>query len=274
MHFFYLDEAGDTGTNLSEQPLFVLGGFSVSDEKWRTLEDAYKKKLSDFLGDHYTNDFELHSEKMRNRQEVWRDYTYEQLNQLTLDLIDLVISNGHKIHFFAIDKQKMSTIPYVDYPYDFNPYFLAYEYILNYANAYISKKLGSSARGIFIIDEKGNVHGQNLYYDTIRKITDKCRYEVPKSNRLKRIVEFTYPIDSRKNSMIQLSDLIVYCIKKHFEYKYNLILANETAKSFYAKCFEKIKQGIWRKTFIECTMCSAPNKKKLNPYLKSIGVFK
>lgn len=274
MHFFYLDEAGDTGTNLSEQLLFVLGGFSVSDEKWRTLEDAYKKKLSDFLGDHYTNDFELHSEKMRNRRDVWSNYDFEQLNQLTFDLINLIIDNGHKIHFFAVNKQKMSETTFENYPYEFNPYFFSYEYILNYANSYISKNLGSSARGIFIIDEKNNTRGANSYYDTIRKVTDKCRYDIPKTKRLKRIVEFTYPIDSRKNSMIQLSDLIVYCIKKHFEYKYNLIPENEIAKNFYAQCFEKIKQGIWRKTFIECTMCGAPDKKKLNTYLKSIGVFK
>ena len=274
MHFLYLDEAGDTGTDLGEQPIFVLGVFSVSDEKWNSLENAYKEKISNFLGRYYTNNFELHSEKMRNRQDIWSNYTFEQLNKLTLDLIDLIVSNGHKIHFFTIDKKKMSTTPYVDYPYDFNPYFLAYEYILNYINSYISNVLGKSARGIFIIDEKGNVHGQNLYYDTIRKITDKCRYEVPKNNRLKRIVEFTYPIDSRKNSMIQLSDLIIYCIKKHFEYKFNLIPANKVAKNFYDQCFKKIKQGIWRKKFIECTMCGASDKKKLNTYLKSIGIFK
>ena len=274
MHFFYLDEAGDTGTDLSEQPIFVLGGFSVSDEKWKTLEDAYKTKLSEFLGTHYSNDFELHSEKMRNKQGIWSNYSFEQLNQLTLDLIDLVIDNGHKVHFFAVNKQIMSETPFANYQYEFNPYFLSYEYILNYANSYISKNLGTSARGIFIIDEKNNTRASNSYYDTIRKITDKCRYDVPKTNRLKRIVEFTYPIDSRKNSMIQLSDLIVYCIKKHFEYKYDLISTNEVAKSFYASCFDKIKLGVWRKTFVECTICNSSDKKKLNSYLKTVGVLK
>jgi hypothetical protein len=36
MHFYYLDEAGCSGGNLSDQqqPIFVLGGLSVSDEKW------------------------------------------------------------------------------------------------------------------------------------------------------------------------------------------------------------------------------------------------
>ncbi|WP_143814354.1 DUF3800 domain-containing protein [Lysobacter spongiicola] len=34
MHFFYLDESGDTGANLADpnQPIFVIGGVSVRDE--------------------------------------------------------------------------------------------------------------------------------------------------------------------------------------------------------------------------------------------------
>jgi hypothetical protein len=35
MHFFYLDETGCTGPDLEnpEQPIFVLGGISVSDDR-------------------------------------------------------------------------------------------------------------------------------------------------------------------------------------------------------------------------------------------------
>ena len=39
MHFFYLDETGCTGADLisPEQPIFVLGGISVSDDRWRCI---------------------------------------------------------------------------------------------------------------------------------------------------------------------------------------------------------------------------------------------
>jgi len=51
MHFFYLDETEDTGTDLenAEQPIFVLGGVTVSDN-WRadqpthTPSDSIDKK--------------------------------------------------------------------------------------------------------------------------------------------------------------------------------------------------------------------------------------
>ena len=45
MHFFYLDETGDTGKDLEspEQPIFVLGGITVSDKTWRKTTDADNK---------------------------------------------------------------------------------------------------------------------------------------------------------------------------------------------------------------------------------------
>lgn len=276
MHFFYLDESGDTGTNLREQPVFVLGGISVSDEKWKTLEDDFRTIIQAFLGSSWTEEFELHSEDMRNRHGIWENYTFDQINDLTLKIIKLVIEKGHKIHFFAIDKRTMRLGEFpTNYQHEKNPYFLAYEYILNYTNSYIKNVLGKSARGIFIIDEKKNDSNTNIYYETIRKITNKCRYEVPSTNRLKRIVEFTYPIDSKKNGMIQISDLMIYCIRKYFEYKLNIVHPNEQAKTFYTQCFQLIyKNAIWRKTFLECTMCTRKEKKGLNQYLELIGLFK
>lgn len=42
MQFHYLDEAGCKGGNLSDrqQPVFVLGGLSVSDEKWIKTQEC------------------------------------------------------------------------------------------------------------------------------------------------------------------------------------------------------------------------------------------
>ena len=40
MHFFYLDESGDTGANLqdAQQPIFVLAGLSIADKKWNNTK--------------------------------------------------------------------------------------------------------------------------------------------------------------------------------------------------------------------------------------------
>jgi hypothetical protein len=40
MHFFYIDESGDTGANLLDphQPIMVVGGISVRDKAWNTTQ--------------------------------------------------------------------------------------------------------------------------------------------------------------------------------------------------------------------------------------------
>jgi len=52
VHFYYLDESGDTGPNLNDpdQPVMVLGGVSVRDEGWNQTQIALDGKLSE-IGD-------------------------------------------------------------------------------------------------------------------------------------------------------------------------------------------------------------------------------
>lgn len=51
MHFFYLDETGCTGADLSsaEQPIVVIGGLSVTDEGWRKTSLAVNSAFSTFF---------------------------------------------------------------------------------------------------------------------------------------------------------------------------------------------------------------------------------
>jgi hypothetical protein len=51
MHFFYLDETGCTGADLisPEQPIFVLGGVSVSDDRWRATTEQFSDAVSKFF---------------------------------------------------------------------------------------------------------------------------------------------------------------------------------------------------------------------------------
>lgn len=63
MHFFYLDETGCTGADLSnaQQPIFVLGGVSVRDEGWVATNTAVAGVLNDYFGGVVPAGFELHA---------------------------------------------------------------------------------------------------------------------------------------------------------------------------------------------------------------------
>jgi hypothetical protein len=55
MHFFYLDETGCTGPNLGDldQPIFVIGGLSVTDERWRKTTEMVEAAIAEFFGARY-----------------------------------------------------------------------------------------------------------------------------------------------------------------------------------------------------------------------------
>ncbi|MCX7745241.1 MAG: hypothetical protein N2167_11840, partial [Flavobacteriales bacterium] len=90
------------------------------------------------------------------------------------------------------------------------------------------------------------------------------------AHRVKRIVEFGYPIDSKKNPMIQLSDLVIYCIRKFLEvengYRDNW---SQAAKDFYAQCYNIIDSRIAKKS-LEPRREGNKDIRRLNEYLTKV----
>jgi hypothetical protein len=86
------------------------------------------------------------------------------------------------------------------------------------------------------------------------ELTDQTRQaaEVPKVRRLNRIVEFSYPVDSKHHPLVQLSDLIIYLTRKFLEYENGYRQAwPPEARNFFASCYDKIiERALW-KTLIE-----------------------
>jgi Protein of unknown function (DUF3800) len=107
MHFFYLDETGDTGTDLenAEQPIFVLGGVTVSDKSWRKATDAVQDIITDFFNRAVPDGFELHAHELVAHQGPFAEHSQEDCNALALALLDVVIDLKHRTHFVAIDKR-------------------------------------------------------------------------------------------------------------------------------------------------------------------------
>lgn len=96
--------------------------------------------------------------------------------------------------------------------------------------------LGTTARAMLILDEK------ELYEEEIERLTRFRRFEIAQSRRLKRIVEFSYPVDSAQHPLVQLSDLIVFLTRKFLELEsgYKTSWSSE-AKQFFASSYAKIQ---------------------------------
>ena len=251
MHFFYLDESGDTGIDLDneEQPIFVFGGVGINDQKWNGLQEELQKTLKRYFGTIPEN-FELHSYQLLSPrgEGFFEGHNLTKRLELVLEIINLIVDNGHSIHYFAIDKKILKdNDTELDELYESNnPYLISFDYMVTYLNSFVKRKLGRTARGMMIFDKKEN------YHNLIEDIMHHRRFKGAKAKRVKWIVEFSYAVDSKKNPMIQLSDLIIIIVRKFFEiengYKDSY---PDIVKSFYASCFELIYSKVNTKTIIE-----------------------
>ena len=253
MHFFYLDESGCTGNDLSceDQPIFVFAGISVRDEGWNQTNMEVKKIINDYFGGNIPPGFELHA---------------QDLLSLAINLLSLLGSRSHNTHLIGLNKRVLSEQDIVPHSYirSHTPYLLGYDYMITLLNWIVKEKLGRSARGMIILDKKQEFSGG------VEAITGYRRYLVPQTHRVKWIVEFSYPVDSRKNPMIQLSDLVAYCSKRFLEIESGLRPnIPEIAKKFYAQCYEIIDSRLIRKTLIER---SGRDAEALNDLLHKIEV--
>lgn len=270
MHFFYIDESGDTGHDLlnEEQPIMVLGGVSLSDEKWNKTQISYEKIISDYFSDEIPEDFELHSNELLspNGNGPFVGDSMDDRTTLAKDLLKLLVDQSHNIHYIAFDKKKVYDTP-CGATLCFNPsrpYELGIDYLITYINWYVKRKLGKSARGLIILDERRD------QYDNIERILNDRRFKTSKTHRVKWIVEFGYPIDSKKNPMIQLSDLVIYCTRKFLElengYRENW---DQNAKDFYAQCYSIINDRLAKKG-LEKRGEKKPEIIRLNEYLGEV----
>ncbi len=252
MHFYYLDEAGCTGSDLKnqDQPIFVLGGISVRDEGWNKTQESLGTILEGYFDGALPQNFELHTDQLLspNGDGPFSGHARDRRNNLAKSILGLVVDRSHDIHLFAVDKAKLNACSCcAAMPYDTKtPYLLAYDYLITYINWFVKNNLGRSARGMLIIDAK------EQFQADIERITQERRFGGPASRRVKWIVEFSYPVDSKKNPMVQLSDLVVYCAKKFLEIVngYRDSYPAE-AKKFFAECYALIHDRIQRKDLVD-----------------------
>lgn len=268
MHFFYLDESGDTGENLADlgQPIFVLGGLSVADKKWNNTKESLDKIIYNYFNGAVPANFELHATELLSPKGEGPFNGHAIADRLTLvrKLLDLLDELGHNAHFIAIEKSKV-VINECEFATQYNaknPYLVAFDYLITYINWHVKENLGQSARGMLVLDEKPE------HQASIESIVHHRRFNVPAIQKVKWIVEFSYPVDSKKNPMIQLSDLVVLCVRRFLEielgYKPN---TPEIVKNFYGECFHNLGKRVKSKSIIER---KGKNLDKLTNYLEGI----
>jgi hypothetical protein len=251
VHFFYMDESGDTGKNLDDkdQPIFVLGGISLRDEGWNKTHTEWEKIVSAYFDGTIPDDFELHSYQLLspNGDGPFVGHDIQKRLGLAESAIDLLIERKHGVHFIAFDKSRIRDNQCGgDLHFDAkSPYLLAFDYLVTYINDNVKKELGSTARGMIVFDQKED------HLEDVEDIFHERRFEGAATHKVKWIVEFASAVDSNKNPMIQLSDLVILCVRRFLEIDEGYKNPPDIVKTFYANCYDKIYGRVKKKSIVE-----------------------
>lgn len=244
----------------------VLGGISLRDEGWNTTHEAMMSILRQYFGGTLPPQFELHAKELLapNGEKAFAGHPMDKRAALARSLLELLRERKHGTHFFAIHKKQMMAATCI-YPACYNlnvPYLVAFDYLITYINWKVKRRLGSTARGLVILDRKDQFH------DEIEAITHDRRFGGAAAHRVKWIVEFSYSVDSKKNPMIQFSDLTAFCVRRFLEIEcgYRDNWKPET-KQFYAEAFSLIVDRQDKTTVEER---DGKNSSHLNTYLIEI----
>src|SRR2546423_1453509 len=113
MHFYYLDEAGDTGRDLTseQQPVFVMG-VSVRDEGWNRTQESFEEIVRAYFADVVPAAFELHAEQLLspNGDGPFAGHDRERRNGLATQFLTVLATRRHDVHLIGIDKGRLRDV--------------------------------------------------------------------------------------------------------------------------------------------------------------------
>jgi len=221
MHLIYLDESGQTGTNLRDtvQPVFVLGALIVPESVWLALEKDLQAAVEKSFPSPRPSGFEVHATEISNPR---NGYFKQQAIAHRLAFRDAWFRIAHKyaLRFIyrAITKKRFLEWSHANFGTGvaINPHVAAFPIVARVVDDYL-KSLHGAPLGIFISDENREVVGD------IEKAIRILR-GVEGVLKLGQIVEKGFFIDSQKSLVLQLCDLCVYSARRKEEKRIGLVV--------------------------------------------------
>jgi hypothetical protein len=219
MHLIYLDESGQTGTNLRDpdQPVFVLGALVVPESAWLTLEKDLQVSIEKSFPAPRPGDFEIHATEISNpRNGYFKQFPIA--HRLAFRDEWLRIAQKHALHFIyrAISKKQFLTWSHNTFGAGvaINPHVAAFPLVARVVDDLL-KSLPGSPLGIFISDENREVVGDVEKAIRVLRGTEGVL-------KLGQIIEKGFFIQSEKSLVLQLCDLCVYSARRKEEKKVGL----------------------------------------------------
>jgi hypothetical protein len=214
LHLVYLDESGNTGTNLNdkEQPIFLLAALIVPEKVWQPLE----RNLEEAIARHIpTMDEgqEVHAVDLRSGRGSFKGISVDARIALRDDWLQIATKYELKLVYRAIAKKRYQRWLHATFGTGIviNPHVAAFALVARVIDEHLAGLPGKPL-GMFISDENKEIVG-----DVEKSI--KVLRGLEGALRLSQIVEKGFFIDSAQSRPLQLCDVCALSARKKEERK-------------------------------------------------------
>ena len=218
MYLVYLDETGNTGTDLSDtqQPIFVLSALIVPETCWQSLERDLEQAIAKIFPQMASDGHEIHAADLRSGRTQFKGLPVSDRVALRDQWLKIAQAHGLKVIYRAIVKKRFHSWLHSTFGSGviINPHVAAFALVARVVDEYLVGLTGN-ALGMFISDEN-----KEIVRDVEKSI--KVLRGIENSLRLSRIVEKGFFIDSAKSRILQLCDLCALAARKKEERKAGL----------------------------------------------------
>jgi len=224
LYLLYLDASGDPGwpspIGKSKSRYYILAGLAIKPDKWENINEALKNLIKQYFSNKPSMPSEIKYSEILGKKGPWGFLSKDELKKFTDDLLQLLRNLSPVL--FSIVVKKLEH--YKRYTQPERPNRLALRYIVPRFSKFLQR---IDDYGIMIYDAEvarsdtelrhfliksrdvGIVLGGNPFFDPWALFRTQ--------NKLERIVESIFFIDSSASPVIQLTDFCANSIFAHFE---------------------------------------------------------
>lgn len=233
MYLMYADESGNTGTDLDnkEQPIFVLSGILIEDNKWHETNNYFNKRKIEILP--ILKDTEIHSAELFNssKKSIFNQFSWQENFKTLEKLATLILELDFKVYYIAVDKKwfKKGVNAVFGNTLKIDPYIYSFG------------KLYDNISQILRRDNKKGI----VFLDDILSIPSRLHniYPILSKNNSTMIEEAMF-IKSQNTNFIQIADIFAFYIEKFFSITKKYKSYNEVKENHCLKIYEKLSEKI------------------------------
>lgn len=215
MYLIYLDESGNSGSNLNDpaQPIHYIGAIIIHSSQWLAIEQQVEQLVTDIgIVGLARENFEFHAQDLFRGKGLFRGWDATTRFDIFERLLQIVVNNNLPIIYAGIRKAQLQA-KYVN-PAD--PHDLAFLLCAERVERWFCDNAGTET-GLYIADETKAKMSMKTSLRSYRRIG----IQLGRPSRLEHVIDTIHFADSRETFPIQPIDCCIYAIKRKKENKKN-----------------------------------------------------